>query len=185
MLREQVDEAEKKAVFHTENVEESIVLIDSLLSQIQDKESIDARFRKTQQLEAQLENKTRTLKKELTFYENNDTCPTCKQPMDENHKQHNIKEKGEKLSEIEEGLAELGRVFEKTNARLVEINDIQSQIQKLQTSVSAENSATNTQRQYVKDVKGQIKTLESNTSNIGNFCYWIFFFRSSFVFKYV
>ena len=64
-------------------------------------------------------------------------------------------------------MAELGRVFEKTNARLVEINDIQSQIQKLQTSVSAENSATNTQRQYVKDVKGQIKTLESNTSNIG------------------
>ena len=167
MLREQIDEAEKKAVFHTENVEESIVLIDNLLSQIKDKEAIDARFRKTQQLEDQLENKTRTLKKELTFYENNDTCPTCKQPMDENHKQHNIKEKSEKLSEIEEGLTELGRVFEKTNARLVEINDIQSQIQELQTSVSAENSATNTQRQYIKDVEGQIKTLESNTSNIG------------------
>jgi DNA repair exonuclease SbcCD ATPase subunit len=167
LLREQIGDAEKKANYHTENVEESVRLIDNLIGQVEDKDSIEARFRKTQQLEDQLENKTRVLKKELKFYESNDTCPTCKQPMDNNHKQHNIKEKGAKLIEIEDGLEKIGKVFEETNARLVEINDIQTKIQELQTSVNTENAAHSTLRQYVKDVENQIKTLESNTSNIG------------------
>ena len=167
MLRDQVFDAEKKISHHTENIEESIVLIDSLLAKIQDKDSTERRLRKTQQLEDQLENKTRALKKELAFYSDNDTCPTCKQPMDEEHKQRNIAEKDVKLSELEDGLDELSKVFEKTNNRLLEINDVQTQVQDLQTSVSTENSATSTLRQYIKDVETQIKTLESNTSSIG------------------
>ena len=167
MLREQISDAEKKINHHHENVDESVILSETLLGQIKDKDLIESKFRKTQQLEDQIENKTRTLKKELSFYNDNDTCPTCKQPMDENHKQHSIEQKSTKLEELEKGLKDLSEVFEQTNSRLVEINDIQVQIQDLQMTVSTENSAVNQLRQYIVEVEEQVKTLESNTSSIG------------------
>lgn len=167
MLREQISDAEKKMNHHHENVDENVILSEALIGQIKDKDSIESKFRKTQQLEDQIENKTRTLKKELTFYKDNDTCPTCKQPIDENHKHHSIDQKSTKLKELEKGLKDLSEVFEQTNSRLIEINDIQMQIQDLQMNVNTENSAVNQLRQYINEVEEQIKTLESNTSSIG------------------
>ena len=167
MLREQIVDAEGKIKHHGENIDESMILTEQLSSTILDRKTIDQNIRKTQQLEDKIENKIRALKKEIDFYQDNDNCPSCHQEISEHHKTTTVKAKAAKAEELSEGLKDLNVLFERTNNRLTEINEIQDQIQELQITVNSENTSVNNLRGYVKDTRDQIKSIESNTANIG------------------
>ena len=55
----------------------------------------------------------------FTFFENNDSCPTCTQPIDLRFKQTEIYEGKKKISELEEGLQKLSAEMGKTQEQLL------------------------------------------------------------------
>ncbi len=54
-------------------------------------------------LETKIEHNLETHKKDVTFFETNDNCPTCTQPINERFKQTKIYEGKKKISELEVG----------------------------------------------------------------------------------
>jgi DNA repair exonuclease SbcCD ATPase subunit len=165
-LKKVVEDSEKKIAYHEENIEESFTLSEIKKLEIKDLDATLARIRKIQSLEDQLENKKRAVKKELDFYENNDHCPTCEQTITEDHKHSNITLKNDKLQKLEEGMEKLNGEFEKTNQRLIEIDDVQNQISELQQTMGKENVSINHLREGIKGAVKNIAALEVDRSDL-------------------
>ena len=165
-LKEQIADSDKKITFHEENIQESFVLSEQKRNSIKDVEDADGRLRKIQSLEDQLENKRRTLRKELTFYEQNDTCPTCTQTITEAFKRTSVEHRSNKIEKIDKALGDLTDEFEKATERVNKIASIQEEVQSLQQTISEENVAINHLRSYVKETEEAIKGLESDRSDL-------------------
>tara|TARA_R100000808_G_scaffold24863_1_gene58870 strand:+ start:11282 stop:13006 length:1725 start_codon:yes stop_codon:yes gene_type:complete len=165
-MQADIDDANNKIKFHRENVDAAMIASQDLLSKIKDEDKADKQLRKITKLEDQLENKKSTLKKELVFYETNDTCPTCHQQITEDHKARNMGMKGDKLNEVELALEKLGAEYTKVQARVNEIYEIHVQIQSHQEVATTENANVNALMAHVKILESNIKDTQSNFKDV-------------------
>jgi len=135
--------------------------IDILQNKISDKLSIENKGIKLLQLESKLETRLKKIVKEKKFYEENDTCPTCKQGIDEQFR-HN------ELSGIDKTKRELGTAIEnieikieKNNKRTEEIQKIIHHIQEHNNEIIKNNSTIATINKYIAKIQKEIKELSS------------------------
>lgn len=136
-------EAEKKAI---EEIQDKI---EELLKTITDKATTSSKYEKAKSLRRDLEANLRSIAKELSFYEDHDNCPTCKQGIEHSFKDGIINEKGQKLSEVEKGLEDLA-------AKVQEIEDRLSQISEVENEVAASNLTIGDHRTTIKIAKNSL-----------------------------
>jgi len=74
--------------------------------------------------------KQKELNKEIIFYENNTTCPTCDQGIDEGLKQTKTDAAAKKWDDLEEGRHQAAAQIEKFTQKLTEVTDASVQLQK-------------------------------------------------------
>ena len=101
-------------------------------------------------LESKIEHKLDREKKDVEFFENNDNCPTCTQPIDLRFKQTQIYEGKKKISKLEEGLQQLTAEMGKTQEQIKQykavekrLNDLDISVAKINTSISEINRHSN------------------------------------------
>ena len=126
-----------------------------------DEDDVREKLQQTLADERQFEADRKKFLKELKFYENNDECPTCKQDIETEHKEHictdtskNLEEIGIKLSEREEQVQEI-------NKRLLEIRDINQEISRIQTEIQKEQSHIIAGQKYREKLNKQLSELEA------------------------
>jgi len=73
--------------------------------------------------------KQKELNKEIIFYENNTTCPTCDQGIDEGLKQTKTDAAAKKWDDLEEGRHQAAAQIEKYSQKLTEVSDASIQLQ--------------------------------------------------------
>jgi DNA repair exonuclease SbcCD ATPase subunit len=136
---------------HLNKVTKDVALIQlhiqQLTNKVSDKSSVSSRNSKLITLQSKFEDNVRKLNKEISFYENNDNCPTCLQTIVSETKDKHVTEKHIKVTEIQTATSKLEEEIENANNRLVEIEKIQkhinehnSEIVKLNTQVTSINS---------------------------------------------
>lgn len=136
-------EAEKKSI---EEIQDKI---EELLKTITDKATTSSKYEKAKSLRRDLEANLRSIAKELSFYEDHDNCPTCKQGIEHSFKDGIINEKGQKLSEVEKGLEDLA-------AKVQEIEDRLSQISEVENEVATNNLTIGDHRTTIKIAKNSL-----------------------------
>lgn len=136
-------EAEKKSI---EEIQDKI---EELLKTITDKATTSSKYEKAKSLRRDLEANLRSIAKELSFYEDHDNCPTCKQGIEHSFKDGIINEKGQKLSEVEKGLEDLA-------AKVQEIEDRLSQISEVENEVATRNLTIGDHRTTIKIAKNSL-----------------------------
>jgi DNA repair exonuclease SbcCD ATPase subunit len=104
-----------------------------LESTIEDNFSIGKKLDSLKTIKAKLETKRQTLNKEISFFTDNNNCPTCKQRIDENFKCDTIKHKTEEQQEIQEGIDKLLSVYKKTDDKLKNIFKAQTALEDIRT----------------------------------------------------
>jgi DNA repair exonuclease SbcCD ATPase subunit len=166
-LREQVNDTNKKIEHHEENIKANMILSEQLVNSITDSDKIEKEGRKSLQVENQLENKLRIIKKEVEFYLSNDECPTCHQGIDLKHKQLHIESKQSKAAELETALQDLTKIIEINNERSIEISETQRTVNNLQMNVGVENTTINNLMTYIRETEESIKAIESSKSSVG------------------
>ncbi len=136
---------------HLNKVTKDVALIQlhiqQLTNKVSDKSSVSSRNNKLITLQSKFEDNVRKLNKEISFYENNDNCPTCLQAIASETKDKHVTEKHTKVAEIQTAATKLEEEIENVNNRLLEIDKIQkhitahnSEIVKLNTQVTSINS---------------------------------------------
>ena len=127
---------------------------------------IDAenRVKKITKIESQLESALTKVKKDITFFSNNDECPTCKQAIEQAFKDGELNKLTTKAHECEHGLVELGKRLSAEQNRLNNISEKQKEITKLQIKIAANNSSITEMNKYIEKLNKQIEEIKTSTN---------------------
>ena len=167
----EVDKIKDKMSGHIDSIEIKNTTIDAqdeimkvLYDDISDKPAEKAKYTTAQEQRAELERNRKAVEKELSFYEHNDDCPTCKQGIAHDFKESQILEKNQKKDEIENGLVSLTETIETHTKRLNSISKIEEQIQSVNFKISETRAeikmAKNALMSYKKDLENAKKEVE-------------------------
>ena len=135
--------------------------IDILQEQISDKDLVTAKGKKLVQVEAKLESNKTKIQKDIQFYEVNDHCPTCRQDLDTEFKEEQVKERNTKLTEIEDGIVKLGQSLDEVNNRLAEIGNILTNINSHQAEIIKKKTSIQSIINYNDRLNTEIKLLQT------------------------
>ena len=122
-------------------------------------------------LETKIETNLSNHKKTLSFFENNDTCNTCTQPIDKVFKQQKINSEANKISELEAGLMQLTGEIKKNQSKIDEMNNIKDRINDLNISVAKINTSISEINRHSNRLDTEIAKLESEKDNTGKIAY--------------
>ena len=122
-------------------------------------------------LEAKIETNLINHKKTLAFFETNDTCNTCTQPIDQVFKQSKISSEKNKISELESGLINLSTEINKTQDKITEYNKIADRLNDLNISVAKVNTSISEINRHSNRLDVEIQKLESEKENTGKIAY--------------
>jgi DNA repair exonuclease SbcCD ATPase subunit len=139
----EVDKIKEKMSGHIDDIEEKNGRIDTqdeilkvLYDDISDKPDEKQKFADATEKRAELERNRVAFDKELSFYEHNDDCPTCKQGIAHDFKQEQIMDKNQQKARIEKGLVDIATTIKKHQDRLGSISKIEDQIQEINFKIS-------------------------------------------------
>ena len=170
---EEVEKKQQELVSNTKHVEnllKNISLIEKHVSvldkQISDKPLVESKSKKLLQIEAKFENNLKKIKKDIDFYEQNDSCPTCQQTIAEEHKTKNITQKQEKLNDINEASSKLEEEIQKINDRIVSITKTQKHISEHQSEIIKLNAQVTSVNKFNSNLLTQIEELKNTTTNL-------------------
>jgi len=108
----------------------------------------------------------RKLDKDISFYSTNDHCPSCSQKIDCEHKEKVLTERNKKKSELEKGLQLQEKQMTKLSEKVVEKNLINNKIILEQKMIHEIDSQVNATNKYVKKLRSDIDSIQSDTKNI-------------------
>jgi DNA repair exonuclease SbcCD ATPase subunit len=140
--------------------------IDVLQSKNADKLSVEAKSSKLLQLESKLESRIKKIDKEVSFYEQNDNCPTCKQGIEESFRQEQVVTLGATKLEVDKGLTELSVQIATTNKRFEDIQNSLKHITAHSNEIVKHNSTVSAINQYVTKMQKEIEELSNRKDNL-------------------
>jgi DNA repair exonuclease SbcCD ATPase subunit len=140
--------------------------IDVLNSVIIDADRINKKKTKILDLEKKLEDKVRAIKKEISFFEDHDNCPTCKQEINDEFKTCKVSTRTAQLSEINEALIKLESEYEEITIKLKLISDTNAKITNLNTEVTGHVNDIRSWNNNIETLNSEIQSIKTNTTQI-------------------
>lgn len=105
------------------------------------------------------------LKESLTFFRNNNVCPTCSQHIDESFKSEKQKETKEKMSSLKGFYDELLKTIESETERQEQFKKTSENISSLNQKISYNNYQIQQSQKQIKDLHLQIKKITDASNN--------------------
>ena len=140
--------------------------INLLEIKIVDKAAITSSIQNHNTLKTKIDSKLRTLVKDVTFFTNNVTCPSCSQQISQELKEKELQKSSIKQEEYEAAIADLTSNIEKFNSRIEDINVILKDIQdKKMVSLQKKTSKENTKKYLIEATK-EIEKANYSTEQI-------------------
>ena len=134
---------------------------ETYISQITDTDKVKEQFEKMKDIQSTLTEKKNTNSKMLTFFEDNDICPTCEQPLD--NAEEMISAKQQEVEKFTTALNDLTKVLAKSQNRQKEIKDIHDRIRTNEVKMAQSNSSIKELEKFNATLASEIKALESGT----------------------
>jgi DNA repair exonuclease SbcCD ATPase subunit len=156
--KDDIEEASKQISELREETKEHLENLEKLLEKIKDKDTTSNNLLKSESLETQLKTKVKTIDRNVKFYEENDTCPSCKQDIQEHHKEGVYKEKADEKQEIEEELDTIIGNIKIAEDRLNEINEVVEDITKIEKEINQKKNQISASLQYVDKMQNNIES---------------------------
>jgi DNA repair exonuclease SbcCD ATPase subunit len=162
----EIDNSNKQIEKSQKDIELIQKHIDVLQNKISDKISIENKKNKMISIESKIETNLNKLKKDSEFYVNNDSCPTCRQSIEEDHKQKQIEHNGTKIKELQQGLDKLSVDVDILNNRIIEIKKINDHIGEHQSEIVRINASILAIQKYIKKEIDEISKISDTFENI-------------------
>lgn len=142
--------------------------IDILQKSIEDQSTAESKNKKLLQLEAKVESNIKKVKKDIEFYEQNDSCPTCKQGIDSEFKGNQITERKNKISVQEKGLEEIKKEVSKFNDRLTKISQVIKHCNAHHNEIVSHTSTMSAITKYMVKLQKEIQELSTKKNNLSD-----------------
>jgi DNA repair exonuclease SbcCD ATPase subunit len=183
--KQKINELQQAFYKHVESEKTTQNQILTLKETIPDQSKVTTRIKKLDELEYQLKQKISRVNEEISFYHDNDNCPTCKQQLQVDFKEDRIGNRNSQLSELKEGLLKLKEerkicykrrdeieiILETIKINEGWIDEIVHNIRLCEHSVQSHNNAIKTiqaQTQKAKIDSNELEVLEKELNDLIN-----------------
>jgi len=143
-----------------EKINEKTEDVVALESTIKNQDSTQDKLKQVIELEKQLETARKKAIADIEFYEDHDNCPTCKQDLDNEHKEKCIAEKQDKVSEIKTALSTIDKQISELNDEVQRILSVSEQITEVQREIGLTQTEITSNQKYIQKLNGQIEELK-------------------------
>ena len=147
--KQQIKEYEILIEQYKNDINNTQQIVDELNLQISDRSKLKQKKQKYEEFKKEFESKLKKTNTQIEFYTNNDSCPTCKQKIEEDFKINVIDKKTKKKDEIDAGLEKLQTSLEELNVKISNIEDIYQNIIKHQNEIIKLNSLLTSTSEHV------------------------------------
>lgn len=169
----EVNKIREKMQEHIDRIEEEKTAIEAvettiqnLIETISDKASVKKKLDSAKSIRVELESTLRSYKKELNFYHDNDSCPTCKQGIAHDFKETIITEKDKKSSEIVSSMEELSEKINALETRIEEISSVEDEIQKHNLKIGEHRAQIKMSMNALKSFKSELDAAEKEVEEV-------------------
>ena len=146
---------------HTNIVDVKVKLID-------DYEDSVTKRQKLVNVVSKLNDRIKKAKDEIEFYENNDTCPTCNQDINDSLKNSQVDKQTIKIGEVEEAIEQAKDQITAIQTRIEEISAIQTEISEIQKTITDLNNEVKVNIKLISKLNLEIDAASNNNVDIGN-----------------
>ena len=150
---------EKEIVKKKKIIDDLKKISDDMTQSISDSIKIKTRFDELKDLQSTLKEKHKVHSANVTFFENNEDCPTCQQHIDEEFKTNMIDKKKAEADRVQIGLDKMKNSLDLTELKICEITNIVANIQKNSIEIAKENSS-------IVQLEKFNSTLQTETKNL-------------------
>ena len=142
--------------------------VEEFLNEVSDAKQVNDKHDKLTEYQRSILRNVDSEQKNISFFESNDDCPTCKQNIDHAFKHKEIIQKQKKIEEFKSAVDKIDGELDATRNRLSAIQSIQENIQNHQTTIQSINNGISVIDQYVKKQQENINHLEQDTGDIND-----------------
>ena len=138
--------------------------VSQLTEQVSSKIEIEDKVKKLGKLESQIESNLSKFRKDIHFFEANDSCPTCRQAIAMEFKETELTGLSDKVQKCEHGLSELEQKLNAEQEKLNTIAEIQRQIQTKQIEIATKNTTITETNKLIVRLQKQIEELNTKSA---------------------
>lgn len=142
--------------------------INVLRSGILDVDKVSKSISQFNDLKNQIERNIKKTEKEVEFYETNDDCPTCKQPIDDDFKVNEVAQKNVKLDEFNSGISQIEDNLSNLSSRLEQIKKAQDIILDKERELVKSKSSISGVESYVEKLLKENEELKKPKKKIAD-----------------
>jgi DNA repair exonuclease SbcCD ATPase subunit len=164
-IKQRILKAKTAIEQHQEQITERTNRIRDLRGTIEDESRTDKRYQKFNSIGEQLKRNATKVANDITFYNENDECGTCKQTIDETFKSNILAERKEKLVEFDTAQLQLKSELETVRKRMSEITEVHSQMQTLQDEINERNIHIQTYNRSIEEWNTEIETANAQLTD--------------------
>ena len=146
--------------------EDNLVSCAALQTDLKKYDSVDDEHNKLRIYESKFADKFKKLRSDYKFFDKNDTCPTCKQSIDEELRTTKKTSITSSISELENANSELNDKLKKIKEDLQSKKDLLSQLQELNAQMVSNNKEISWKEQSIKKLNDQIAKQEGGGANL-------------------
>ena len=147
------------------NCDKEISTLQELVNNF-DKE--EKKYQKLEQYQDEIEKNVKKLEGEIEFYNENTDCPTCKQTIDDEHRNCEIHSKEEKKIELSEAIGKIGEDIKESLFVISEMQTTQENITDIQSTITKHNVSISAINQYIEKINEEIKELNENDVDVSD-----------------
>ena len=130
-----------------------------------DGDKLSKKYDSLTEFKIKFKTKLSNLNKELLFYSNNDTCPTCKQTLDSDFKSSKIDKNKKSISETEKAWGVLDEQIADVKSQISEYKEISNDIRNNYSAIDKNNGIINHINRQIKDLEGEISSITDSKNN--------------------
>ena len=166
---DKVKEYESEIQVHSEtissllgNVNTLTAEVDNLQLVVESKIETEAKVKKITKIESQIESNLSKFRKDISFFQNHNDCPTCRQTIAMEFKEEELTNLSNKVTECEHGLQQLEEKLTAEQDKLNEIAEKQRELQKKQVEIATCNTTINETNKMIARVRKLIDELKES-----------------------
>mgnify|MGYP001572164505 FL=1 len=170
---DEVEKIREKMAVHIKEIEDAKHVISTqegilatVLDDVKDKPEMKAKSEKAKSLRRDIESQVRSHQQELSFYQDHDDCPTCKQGIEHEFKAGIISEKDTKLAELENGLKQLAEKAKVYEDRLESISVLEDQMRNINLGIGDQRATIKVAKNALVSYKNELVSAEEQVEAV-------------------
>ena len=163
--KEQIEKNNKANQTYALKVEELNKEIDSIKDELENKKETDDKLKQLLKMETKIEHNLHNHKKNLEFFQENDNCPTCTQPLEPEFRGEKIATEKGKITVLEDGIKKLNDEVTKMEEKVNHFGAISKKLSDLYVDVAKVNTSLTELNSYSNKIHEEILQLENKQTD--------------------